>query len=180
MKNDYNHYKWKSRRLEILDRDLHRCTNCGNESLIMHVHHLQYGDTLWDVPDEWLITLCEDCHADVHNKPRRARCEICDKRDAQFIVAKGMSGYWRLECEECEEYSSYWIGVEDFKNNMESRWLPHLCRKTWFVPQFFMITAACLMDNPKKQLELMNNAIIRDKQAMDEVGQLLSKCGVLV
>lgn len=69
------HPRWKSKRKEILTRDLHRCVLCkGDKSL--QVHHRQYHFIVsqqkfrlpWEYPNHLLITLCESCHNRGHNK----------------------------------------------------------------------------------------------------------------
>lgn len=63
------HPKWQKKRLEILQRDDFKCQSpgCFNEDKTLHVHHLDYEKDAepWDYPNEWLITLCEDCHQQV-------------------------------------------------------------------------------------------------------------------
>lgn len=69
------HPKWKSKRKEILTRDLHRCIHCKREEGLQ-IHHRQYHFIIsqqqfklpWDYPDHLLITLCESCHNRGHNK----------------------------------------------------------------------------------------------------------------
>ncbi|MCK5609460.1 HNH endonuclease [Candidatus Pacearchaeota archaeon] len=58
--------RWQKRRLEILDRDGWKCTECGNSKLELHVHHLKYSGDPWEVGDEDLKTLCKECHFWVH------------------------------------------------------------------------------------------------------------------
>ena len=54
---------WIKRRAEILERDKHQCQMCGEKEKKLHVHHRAYlGRLPWDYPDEYLVTLCEDCH----------------------------------------------------------------------------------------------------------------------
>lgn len=69
------HPKWKSKRKEILTRDMYRCIHCkSNQEL--QVHHRQYNFIVsvqqfrlpWEYPDHLLITLCESCHSRGHNK----------------------------------------------------------------------------------------------------------------
>ena len=76
-----NHYRWKggvSRNMSkkewrairalVLNRDEHRCRECGNDnqnSLVVHhiIHHNEGGpDTM-----ENLITWCRSCHSRHHN-----------------------------------------------------------------------------------------------------------------
>jgi len=69
------HPKWKSKRKEILTRDLYRCIHCKSDKNLQ-VHHRQYHFIVsqqqfklpWDYPDQLLITLCESCHGKGHNK----------------------------------------------------------------------------------------------------------------
>lgn len=54
--------RWQKKRLEILNRDNFKCTFCGDKSSTLHVHHLAYARTPWDVPNEDLVTTCSHCH----------------------------------------------------------------------------------------------------------------------
>lgn len=56
--------RWQKKRLQILDRDKWRCTDCFADDKTLHVHHLDYesGAEPWDYPDHYLVTLCEECH----------------------------------------------------------------------------------------------------------------------
>lgn len=57
--------RWQKKRLEILNRDEWKCQNCSASEKTLHVHHKDYerGRDPWDYTDNWLATLCEDCHA---------------------------------------------------------------------------------------------------------------------
>lgn len=60
--------KWKSKRLEILERDNNTCSGCGKTDNLQ-VHHLIYEDAPpWESRNEDLITLCKLCHKEWHNK----------------------------------------------------------------------------------------------------------------
>lgn len=60
---------WQRKRLEILQRDNFRCTEvgCFDDKTTLHIHHLDYikGAEPWEYPDEYLTTLCKNCHEDV-------------------------------------------------------------------------------------------------------------------
>ena len=74
--SDYKHPKWQKKKAEILDRDNHTCLLCGDTETQLHVHHGYYGkhDTkIWDVPDKYLWTLCENCHETVTEEMDRVR-----------------------------------------------------------------------------------------------------------
>jgi hypothetical protein len=56
--------RWQKIRLQIMGRDGFICTECGDDSSPLHVHHHYYekGKAPWDYPDDALTTLCETCH----------------------------------------------------------------------------------------------------------------------
>ena len=56
--------RWQKKRLEIFERDNWACFDCGDETATLHVHHLEYikEKNPWDYNNEFLITLCENCH----------------------------------------------------------------------------------------------------------------------
>ena len=69
------HPLWRSKREEILKRDLHKCVICKNQKELQ-VHHRQYHFVVkenrfkmpWDYNDGLLISLCESCHKRGHSK----------------------------------------------------------------------------------------------------------------
>lgn len=56
--------RWQKKRLEILNRDNFRCQHCHRTDKTLHVHHLHYRSNTepWDYSEEYLLTLCVDCH----------------------------------------------------------------------------------------------------------------------
>ena len=55
--------RWQKKRLEILNRDKFTCQWCLDSESTLHVHHLWYSKgEPWDVEDDSLITICENCH----------------------------------------------------------------------------------------------------------------------
>jgi hypothetical protein len=56
--------RWQKKRLEIFERDEFSCVCCGSENNSLQVHHKIYikGKEPWEYDNEYLITLCEDCH----------------------------------------------------------------------------------------------------------------------
>jgi 5-methylcytosine-specific restriction endonuclease McrA len=66
---DYRNDKWDRKRKRIYKRDKYRCVKCGANSK-MNAHHLLYeqGKQIWDVPDFYLVTLCDKCHKEEHSK----------------------------------------------------------------------------------------------------------------
>jgi len=60
--------RWQQKRLEILERDEWKCTECGTEEEILQVHHVIYLKELepWDYEDSFYKTLCKTCHNNRH------------------------------------------------------------------------------------------------------------------
>jgi hypothetical protein len=59
---NYNHPEWKKISLVVKTRDNFRCVRCGSNDEL-HAHHLRYGNgEIWEVPLDWLTTLCRECH----------------------------------------------------------------------------------------------------------------------
>ncbi len=60
--------RWQKKRLEILDRDEWRCTECGSKDKTLTVHHGYYEKDKepWEYDGETLRTLCEGCHEETH------------------------------------------------------------------------------------------------------------------
>lgn len=59
-------YRWKQRRIEILNRDDWECKRCKESywDTVLDVHHLSYcrNHEPWEYGDDDLITLCRQCH----------------------------------------------------------------------------------------------------------------------
>jgi 5-methylcytosine-specific restriction endonuclease McrA len=56
---------YRKLRSHVLERDGWRCQNCGT-SECLQVHHIRSRSALGDDAAENLITLCADCHHQVH------------------------------------------------------------------------------------------------------------------
>lgn len=59
--------RWQRKRLEVMQRDGFACRACSSTTKTLNVHHNLYfghGHPPWQYPDQTLITLCEDCHAE--------------------------------------------------------------------------------------------------------------------
>lgn len=69
-----NDVRWFAKRDEILERDDYCCQDClrGKAQLSkhieLHVHHKRYisGRMAWEYPNDYLVTLCEECHGKLH------------------------------------------------------------------------------------------------------------------
>lgn len=61
--------RWLKKKADILLRDNYTCQKCGAQSHL-NVHHMYYekGKMAWEYPNKDLITLCHNCHEDLHRK----------------------------------------------------------------------------------------------------------------
>ncbi len=60
------HPLWKAKRLEILERDGHKCAMCGGTTYLQ-VHHKIYEPiNPWESRNDDLITICNSCHKEWH------------------------------------------------------------------------------------------------------------------
>lgn len=61
--------RWQIKRLEIMQLDAFKCRVCESKTKTLHVHHLYYisGNDPWDYPNDALVTMCKDCHANAPN-----------------------------------------------------------------------------------------------------------------
>lgn len=66
----YKHPNWQKLRLKVLDRDNYTCRICGDTESTLHVHHSFYikGADVWDYYHMDLLTLCDSCHKETHDK----------------------------------------------------------------------------------------------------------------
>ena len=76
--------EWKLKRKEILERDCNKCCKCGS-SKNLHVHHKEYlpNKLAWEYDNDYLITLCANCHKIIHTKnlPTTINIEIVQKEN---------------------------------------------------------------------------------------------------
>ncbi len=92
--------RWQKKRLNILNRDGFSCQWCGDKEHTLHVHHLKYKGDPWDAPDEWLLTICEDCHETDH--------ALRDDYESDLIQALKLKGYgaYQIQSIACDLFNS--------------------------------------------------------------------------
>jgi len=89
---------WQTRRYKVFKRDGFECQGCGEmgnqeRPFELHCHHVKPIAEDGGHSHENLITLCGDCHRDVHNREfevealpaEKASCSVCDR------------DYWKYE-----------------------------------------------------------------------------------
>jgi 5-methylcytosine-specific restriction endonuclease McrA len=57
---------------QILQRDGWRCQQCGSRTNLQ-VHHIELRSQSGDDAAENLITLCSDCHEQIHSRRTRSK-----------------------------------------------------------------------------------------------------------
>jgi 5-methylcytosine-specific restriction endonuclease McrA len=92
--------RWNEVRLRILHRDNLSCRGCGAFNCRLSVHHKIYieGKMPWEVPDKYLVSLCDICHTKAHEnrlissfirKPKKKRGGKMPKSKV-WIEGKGL------------------------------------------------------------------------------------------
>jgi hypothetical protein len=84
---------WDRRRTRRLEKDGRKCQGCGSTAAGLHVHHRTYerfGDELLND----LVTVCEDCHAFVHEEKDRTGLPLDAATDTTLaaLQAEGVPG----------------------------------------------------------------------------------------
>lgn len=66
-KTDLKSGKWQKKRLEIMERDGFKCRACHGKNDLT-VHHLYYQPGLkpWEYDNEAMVTICNECHKQIH------------------------------------------------------------------------------------------------------------------
>ena len=59
--------RWQKKRLKIMERDGWTCQGCGDKQRTLHVHHIKYDGEPWEIEDQYLTTLCGECHEYEHS-----------------------------------------------------------------------------------------------------------------
>ena len=54
--------RWQKKRLQVMNRDHWACVHCKKSENTLTVHHCRYSGEPWEVEDQFLMTLCMDCH----------------------------------------------------------------------------------------------------------------------
>lgn len=63
------HPLWQKKRLQIMEKNDFKCSECGAGQKTLHIHHGYYarGRKVWDYEDETLHCLCDECHSKYGN-----------------------------------------------------------------------------------------------------------------
>lgn len=97
MSDDWKDPRWQRKRLEIFQRDEWKCFACGQSDQTLCVHHKMYRGKPWDVPDDWLQTLCEPCHQLLGEHPKAGVWWYADRAGPRVGI------HWCPKCS-CNEF----------------------------------------------------------------------------
>ena len=79
---------WQKRRLQALKRDGFRCQMCGS-GINLRVHHISYDHLSQDEEIDDLITLCDNCHSQVHEQDiAKKQLSLFDSKEQVLIPEK--------------------------------------------------------------------------------------------
>ena len=82
--------RWQKKRLEILQRDEWICQCCFDTESTLNVHHRIYSKNKepWDYDNKYLLTLCEECHAEEKNQRKEEEQLLLHVLREKFLTAE--------------------------------------------------------------------------------------------
>lgn len=80
--------RWQRKRLEVMNRDNWTCQRCGDSSMQLEVHHVEYweGKKPWEYPDDMLVTVCRTCHQKEDERPKHEKYLIQSLQTYGFLA----------------------------------------------------------------------------------------------
>jgi len=86
--------RWQKKRLQIFERDLWICSICLDNKQTLNVHHLKYTDgNPWEIENDFLVTLCEDCHMVIEILKKFPDFKFEDIRISKIKSKNYLTGY---------------------------------------------------------------------------------------
>ncbi len=109
--------RWIKKREGILRRDDYTCRYCNahadtdgaDNAVQLEVHHFEYAYSglPWDVPDYWLVTLCDNCHETVMKS--KYRTPITGKREQERLQRR-------------TELQAEWVQRQAIEKERDDQW----------------------------------------------------------
>jgi len=83
------HPLWQKKRLEVMQRDGFKCTNCQSTEDELHIHHLYYlPNTLpQDYPLTAYTTFCNTCHEIEEAKMKLIEAAFCNRAQIAGLMS---------------------------------------------------------------------------------------------
>lgn len=93
--------RWQKTRLRIFERDAYQCQMCECRTKSLQVHHLLYaGKDPWDTHDDYLLTVCSDCHDRLYRLKDLIKAAVTPNHSGAFLL--------QCLCEELDEISKHY------------------------------------------------------------------------
>jgi hypothetical protein len=107
--------RWQKLRLRIFERDKWKCLACWVSDKTLHVHHKRYfkDKEPWECPEEFLATLCEECH----------EAERTLRKEYEKLLLKVMR--WHFLSDDLRYFSELLESIGPFKNS--DHFMSYLC-----------------------------------------------------
>jgi len=122
--------RWQKKRLEILERDDFSCQNCEGKSKTLNVHHWKYGKNPWDVENEFMTTVCEDCHKVIGEMKQKL-----DYRVIFLLTTKKIDGPIIKRLQKLTEWMEV-LGLYNGPNGINSEHVHRLIRQCCDILEF--------------------------------------------
>jgi hypothetical protein len=93
--DNYKDSRWQMMRLEVMKRDECKCRMCGRsgeDGVTLNVHHAFYEAGLkpWEYSKKTLVTLCRDCHNEIHETQKDIMVAAVNRSALSFSGARVM------------------------------------------------------------------------------------------
>lgn len=166
--------EWKSKREEILRRDGYRCFICGSEKDLC-VHHETYNFG-WMPPNEWLTTLCRNCHRDFHKISEAIAGIFAKEFDNTMwrvdeMIKSFAARYKKLVFSTADKYffvrDKHYFGTEDLLGKRGNEYIVKRWIQYMFKRRFSLDTPHWEQESLRRNLmyclcETMNKALLHD------------------
>jgi len=127
--------RWQKKRLEILERDNWACQSCADTESTLFVHHKRHikGTEPWDHPNEYFITLCEECHNNEREERSRYENSLLEILREKFLsgnLFSIMHGFYELKLTQHEDIISsvleWFLENQKIQKEMVDRYFDYL------------------------------------------------------
>lgn len=97
--------RWQRKRLEIMERDEFKCSQCESDTETLTVHHTYYvtGRSPWMYPNWSLTTLCSSCHQEQHDDSKSFNGDDESRIYGEWEEVIGFLGIAKME-----DFGGWW------------------------------------------------------------------------
>jgi hypothetical protein len=152
--------KWYQKRELIKLRDLNKCTKCDSYiKLVVHHTYYESGKLVWEYPDDSLITLCNECHIEIHKTTKIKKIRKLYIKTPKLIITDEMiMSCLQLYKTEVEKFKALNPNTKSFnKYEVNFTYLTKENNTDWYYNTIFPIVSSC-----KYKMLKQLNTLIRD------------------